>query len=554
MTKLYPENNQPTENKMAAKPGKKKTNQKIALETRILATFSLIEICKTDAQNIGSADIEELYKKIAALNEKAFEDEKALDIVAEHGLDEIASVDHLKERIYRSRAINAYKQLGYFGLAGGSVDEHEMSGAEILATVMHEAGIKNADELSAAACSGELDDEGADRLHKELNGKLGFLKKRLAADYEDYQERKSKNSSVELIREDIEEYTFDKNKTASFEFSVRKKDYDFRCGLRDDFKRTTKPDFLKLYGTMLTEGKNAAQGSSFGSTYPAFREMIEKSVGKDAADAEIDQALGISPEEAAQPGIEAKRKAAYKEKCTELYFKTVAGLLSQKQEYNLSHNTNSDYRIYMQTIDNKYIRSLCNGENDIAALAFQDPDYKQQYESKAREHQLNREMRDETADMQIVSVHHKFPVGAVYDVYDQILTSHSEDLKKEKCSKLVNNRSNMVFVIGQDMHQSLEAKGKMDFRKNQDAMIFAARINVQALRSVMSQLPPYMREGLKKYVKIGENDKSKDISVNMKFSEPQEIGAIREKLNTSAGHVSVAQKYARYYTERQVRD
>lgn len=178
MTILYPENNQPTENKMAAKPGKKKTNQKIALETRILATFSLIEICKTDAQNIGSADIEELYKKIAALNEKAFEDEKALDIVAEHGLDEIASVDHLKERIYRSRAINAYKQLGYFGLAGGSVDEHEMSGAEILATVMHEAGIKNADELSAAACSGELDDEGADRLHKELNGKLGFLKKK----------------------------------------------------------------------------------------------------------------------------------------------------------------------------------------------------------------------------------------------------------------------------------------------------------------------------------------------------------------------------------------
>ena len=292
---------------MAAKPGRKKTNQKIALETRILATFSLIEICKTDAQNIGSADIEELYKKIAALNEKAFEDEKALDIVAEHGLDEIASVDHLKERIYRSRAINAYKQLGYFGLAGGSVDEHEMSGAEILATVMHEAGIKNADELSAAACSGELDDEGADRLHKELNGKLGFLKKRLAADFETYNQQKSKNSSVELIREDIEEYTFDKNKTASFEFSVRKKDYDFRCGLRDDFKRTTKPDFLKLYGTMLTEGKNAAQGSSFGSTYPAFREMIEKSVGKDAADAEIDQALGSSPEEAAQPGIEAKR-------------------------------------------------------------------------------------------------------------------------------------------------------------------------------------------------------------------------------------------------------
>lgn len=48
---------------MAAKPGKKKTNQKIALETRILATFSLIEICKTDAQNIGSADHRRIVQK-----------------------------------------------------------------------------------------------------------------------------------------------------------------------------------------------------------------------------------------------------------------------------------------------------------------------------------------------------------------------------------------------------------------------------------------------------------------------------------------------------------
>lgn len=70
----------------------------------------------------------------------------------------------------------------------------------------------------------------------------------------------------------------------------------------------------------------------------------------------------------------------------------------------------------------------------------------------------------------------------------------------------------------------------------------------------MSQLPPYMQEGFKKHVKIGENEESKDISVNMKFSEPPEIGAIREKLNTSAGHVSVAQKYARYYAKRPIRD
>ncbi len=537
---------------MAAKPGKKKTNNKIALETRILATFALIEICKTDAQNISNTDMEELYKKISTLNAKAFEDERALDIVAEHGLDEIENVEHLKERIYRNRAINAYKQLGYVGLTSGVAEEHEMSGAEILATIMHEAGIKNADALSVAACSGELDEESAGKLHKELNGKLNFLKKRLAADYEIYNEQKNKNTSVELLREDIEEYTFDKNKTASFDFKIRNEQKKFRDDLRDVFKRATKPDFLKLFGTMLTEGKNAINGNTIGGTYTAFREIIENSVGKENANAEIDQALGISPEEAALPTAEAKRKAAYKEKCMELYCKTAAGLLSQKYEYDYNHNNVINYGSYMSTVDNTYIRGLVAGQNNIAALAFQDPDYKQQFASKAKEHQMNKEMRDETAEMQIISIHHKFPVGAVYDVYDQILPSCS-DLKKEKCSHLVNNRSNMVYVIGQEMHQSLEAKGKMDFRKNQDTMMFAARLNCQAIRNLMHQLPQQLREGIKKYVKIGEKDSSKDISFNMKFTEPKEIGNIRENLNTSAEHISAAQKYARYYTERQNR-
>lgn len=182
--------------------------------------------------------------------------------------------------------------------------------------------------------------------------------------------------------------------------------------------------------------------------------------------------------------------------------------MSQKQEYNLSHNTNSDYRIYMQTIDNKYIRSLCNGENDIAALAFQDPDYKQQYESKAREHQLNREMRDETADMQIVSVHHKFPVGAVYDVYDQILTSHSEDLKKKNAASWSTTAATWFSSSGRTCISHWKQKAKWTSAKS-GCHDFAARINVQAFRSVMSQLPPYMREGLKNTSKSAKMTRAK---------------------------------------------
>ncbi len=533
---------------MAAKTAKRKNSSNITFEKRIIGLFALIEISRMDAANISAADFEDLYKKISGLNEKAFEDEKALDLVAEHSLDEISSVDHLKERIYRNRTINIYKQLGYLKLSEGSVEQHTMSGAEVLATIMHEAGIKNADELSTAACTGTLDEESTDRLHKELNGKLSFLKKRLAADFEVYNNQKSFDPSIELIRPDIEEYTYDKNKKATFGFLVRKEQKDFRHSIRGVFNNVTKPDFLKLYGTMLTEGKNAAKGSSLGSTYERFKEMIAVQTGKDAALKEIDTALGISPEQAAAPNAESIRKNAYKNKCTELYFKTMAGLLSQKYEYNSRHNSSTNYATYVQTIEDKYIKELCNGYNNIDLLAFQDPDYKQQFESKSKEYQMNKERRDETAEMQIVSVHHKFPIGAVYDVYDQILPNSVCANKAEKCSKLVNNRSNMVYVIGQDMHQSLEAKEKMEFRQQQDAMIFAARINCKGLKSLLPKLPPYLQEGIQKYVKTGEKETSKDISVAMKFSEPDEIRAVRQQLNPAATHVSAAEKLNRYYT------
>ncbi len=532
---------------MAAKPVKRKNINDITLEQRIIGLFALIEISRMDVANISAADFEDLYKKISNINERAFEDEKALDLVAEHSLDEITNVDHLKERIYRSRTINIYKQLGYLKLSEGSVEQHKMSGPEVLATIMHEAGIKNADELSVAACTGTLDEEGTNRLHKELNGKLGFLKKRLSADFEVYNNQKSFDSFIELIRSDIEEYTYDKNKKATYGFSVRKEQKAFRYSIRDVFNNVTKPDFLKLYGTMLTEGKNTAKGSSFGSTYERFKEMIAAQTGKDSVLKEIDTALGISPEQAVAPNAESIRKNAYKNKCSELYFKTMAGLLSQKYEYNSRHNSSTDYATYVQTIEDKYIRELCNGYNNIDLLAFQDPDYKQQFESKSKEYQMNKERRDETAEMQIVSIHHKFPIGAVYDIYDQLLPSSVCATKVKKCSNLVNNRSNMVYVIGQDMHQSLEAKEKMEFHRQQDAMIFAARIDCKGLKSLLSKLPLYLREGIQKYVKTGEKETSKDISVAMNFSEPDEIRAIRQRLNSTAPHVTAAQKLNRYY-------
>ncbi len=89
----------------------------------------------------------------------------------------------------------------------------------------------------------------------------------------------------------------------------------------------------------------------------------------------------------------------------------------------------------------------------------------------------------------------------------------------------------------------------MKFGVNPDAGIFAARINCPGLRIVMRSLPPYMQEGIAKYVKMGESEKTKDIAVTMRFSEPKEITALRESLRNEDTHVSAIQKFTRYYND-----
>ncbi len=130
------------EKKMAAKESKKPSIDKINLENRILAAFSLMEMCKTDAENISAGDLTELYQKVADLNKRAFEDETVFNIVAEHELDQVSNIEQLKEKIRRNRVVSTYKQLGFFALCSGSTKERIPEAPEILATIMHNMGIK----------------------------------------------------------------------------------------------------------------------------------------------------------------------------------------------------------------------------------------------------------------------------------------------------------------------------------------------------------------------------------------------------------------------------
>ena len=539
---------------MTVKTQKKKLSTgRLSLETRIISAFALMEIAKTDVKNISEEDFKEIFEKVKELNEMAFEqdDMKAFDLVEKYNLDEISDITALKERIARNRVTNIYKQLGFFSLSKGETTEYTLSSAQILATMMHEVGIKNADEIAEKIVEGRLTEDEAEALHSNLSNCFGNLKKRLVQDFQIYNDQGYKNPYIELVRGDIEEYTFDKNKKLEIKYSVPKSKKPFRDVLRDNFNTGTKPEFLKLYGTMLIEGRNASKNVGLASNYEQFCKNLSSYLGDIDIKTVIDEALGVSTQNLDDKKAEEARRKAYQEKCKELYFKTVAGLLSQKYEYNRTHGVSTDYDVYLQTIDNKYIKALSEGKNEIEMLAFQDPDYKRQFESKAAERKLNKELRDETAEMQIVSIHHKFPISATYDVCDKIIPNCDEDLKLKKCNKLANNFSNIMYVIGQEVHQSLEANGIMSFGANQDCAIFAADVDCEALMRISRNFPPFMIQGFREHLKLKGGEKKKRITSIMKFPEPEEICSVRQILGKENKHVSTLHKFKRYLRETQ---
>lgn len=89
------------------------------------------------------------------------------------------------------------------------------------------------------------------------------------------------------------------------------------------------------------------------------------------------------------------------------------------------------------------------------------------------------------------------------------------------CDGLVNNFSNMIYVIGREKHQSLEpVNNEIKIARSADAPFLAAEVNPQALKNILHKLPPVLREGMLQSVKLPDDNRKVNVSVNMKFPEP----------------------------------
>ncbi len=539
---------------MVAKSVKKKPSHKnLSLETRIITTFALIEFFKTDAKNISGNDLQEILDKINQLTQQAYDndDMQAFDILRKHNLDGISNISELKSKIHRNRVINMYKQLGYFGLSQGTTKEYQMSSIETLATMMYVANVKNADEIAEKLVTKTLTDEEAELLQANISGGLGNLKKCLIKDFERYKYKNQANPIISEIAKDIEEYVFDENKKIQVSYKVKDSKKPFRKKLRENFNTSSKPEFLKLIGTMLTEGKNAAQASSRASNYNQFCQILSNQYPQKDINKLVDNALGISISEADKEKAEQLRIDAYRKKCENLYFKTVAGMLSQKYEYNQTHKIQTDYDVYLKIIDSRYIKDLCDGKNNVYMLAFQDPDYQQQYENMAAEKKLNKEFRDDTAEKQLISVHHNtVTIGSAYDFCSKFFPTFDEEQKMQKCTELANIFGNFTYVIGQDVHQSLEPQGTIEIGATPKSMLMATNIDPQALKNISPALPKYMQEGLKQRFKFNNNDINKRrVYEYMQLPEAKDITFLRQNVIKDKQHVSAMQKFTRYNKE-----
>ncbi len=499
---------------------KKNKKQVLPLETRIITSLSLLEFCRLDEQNLSNEDLDILFNRVQEINNSALEDEQALDIAVEHDLEPIASQDKLREKIQRSRVINAYKTLGYFGLCSSSEHEHLQGSQEIVASVLHNLNIKEADDLADKIFHKTLDDENASHLFTEINKRKSMLIDNLRTDMRTYDDQRQKHPLIESVRPDLEEYTYSaKTKNLEIPFSCRKDDEVrqlFKDEVRGDFDTNTRHEFLRLCGQLMDTGRRSMEGLSHEENYASFKKSITAQYGEEA----IDQALNIKDTDIAGKDIEAVRKEKFKAKGEEMYFKTVAALLTEENNHNQRYDTSCNWTAFATKNIKEYIQGLLDGRNNLRALALVDP----------RSEKSARDLYQDAVGDQCISVHHgNSTVAASHDVTRQTfpelfdeaaladpkIKKTIEDIKTEKNEKiqkirrenlrndlrrilqkpleaakrLTNQMSGLILVVGQEKHQSMEPKDKITVKPYPDNSIMAARIDMELLKRISSRLP-----------------------------------------------------------------
>lgn len=508
--------------------------------------------------HVTDADIDELYRKIEKLNEECFNDEKSFEIVDKYNLDTITSREDLKKRIEIMRGQLAEKIFDYY-TTGETTDIRRFS--DDIAFVLKDIGIKEnvAKKLAQSVCDRRLEDNllpeeldnfnkqagknskrkkgtdkeekirWADLLAQSINDKQKILKEKIYHDLQTYQEAEFKNPVIEEMLPDIKAHINGVKITLNYE--TPKKTKPFREKLRNDFKKNggSKETTLILNGLLAENGKNLIKYGSAVSNYDDFENLIKKYYAGEDYQQIIDAALNIQRDGKDENTLRQERRQAYDEKSRILYCQLMASLLSEKRLYDIENgNSGIDYGLYIQTLENKYIRSLCGGQNNVSALGMTDAGHTAAAANAGEEWKIRKQIMDDTAENQIVSVHHHLPLGAADDVVTRFFGQLNDEEKFAKACELVNQLGNNCVVVGKSRHHSMEANGAYEVKNISEGTIFAGRIDWKVLNGIKSQLPPYLWKAFEQYLK--PNGKIQDVALVMRFPESKYMADKRKTL------------------------
>ena len=519
------------------------------LNGRLLVGTAFLDYCAL--AEISNTDIDKLYAKIEKLNELS--SEKDMELVVKYDLENLTSKDALKERIKQIRSQTAEKIFDYYALSEQN--------AAVVQGVMTRAGIKKdvAAEMTQAISERKLDapyknDDAryADKLYAHLTTASKKMKENLAADYQTYCDTGAHNPVIEAIKDNIDSYVPAEEKALSYLTGKSDADKAFRGDIRDNFKEGIRPQFVTLYGLMMRNGQQRAKNPSLNSNYRDFEAQLKKicdTRGLNYLD-EADKALCCQTQGLSAAEARKVRETRYNQKSQEVYFKTAYALLSLKfkDDQTRSVPATTNYTTIADTIDNRFISDLCAGQTNVNCLALVEPD--NSYAANMREERLKQERyKQDIAEDQHVSIHHKLPVGSAKDLVKNFkMRRFSPDMELESAASLVNTLGNMSLIIGKDVHKKLEADGyyKLD---DKDDMIFAARINKSALEKIKDQLPAHLRndENMSKYTQAGSNGL---VMVRMDFSESPEVAKQRPVAKEKAAPDFV-QKYQQIFSGKE---